>query len=508
MRLTNNHFTRKLLLTLGVIVCAQAGALAQTLWEEGRNIAGEAAGAGLGHSADASIGAKYTSGNFRSPSMGKTLITGAAEAAAVSSFEDIYLKGNFGFELVRGTDMMGSMFSEPGFYPVDVLEFTPGIKIKQTYSIGGGFAWKNSSRWTPGITLDFQGVNYAKRKDLRHTTYRQVFEAVPSVHYRGDQVQLGLSAILGKNSEFIQAEQVGQAKAEPYMAFLDKGMRYGSMQVWDGSGTHLKEPGVDRFPVKQYTGGAALQTSVGTFLYGDLEYRYSRGEVGEKGYTWFIFPGHTFEGKIIGTIRRESATHIIRADGSFNYLENYETVIEKVTDGGVSTPVVYGSNRIYRHEGYSASLSYRFMHRRGWMAGTSVEFEGNWDMGTLMYPYYDDDRSRHLRWAVMGMVPLGKRFILRGGGTFICKIGEHTHVVDVADPSIGITSTPYRLQDWWDREQEAADATRFLLNAALRFNFGPGLYVEAGCAWLHGFEIKLLSGSDRQTSYLKFGYNF
>ena len=399
------------------------------------------------------------------------------------------------------------MFTQPGFYPVDVLEFTPGTKIRQTYDIGGGLAWKSAGRWTFGGTVAFEGINYAKRKDLRHTTYRQDLEIVPSVHYQGDKVQIGLSAIFQKNSEFITAEQVGQAKADPYMAFLDKGMRYGTMQVWDGSGTHLKEPGVDRFPVKQYAFGAALQASIGETLYADVEVLRSKGEVGEKGYTWFRFPGNSIEAKIIYTLHASDFTHIIRADGSFEYLENYETVLDKVTVGGVTTPAEYGSNRIFRHEGYDAELSYKLLHHNGWMAGTSVELEGNWDFGTLMYPYYDDDRARHLHWKLMGMVPVGK-FTIQAGGLFICKVGEHSHVVDVADPKVGITSRPYRLTDWWDRETEAADATRFALSGAVRYSFGPGLYAEAGCTWMHALGIQILSGSDRQTTYLKFGYKF
>ena len=131
--------------------------------------------------------------------MGKTVWSTQAQAAATSAFEDLYLTGVFGFDLSYGTGMMGSMFSDPGFYPIDVLEFTPGDKVKQTYTIGGGFAWKNGSRWTPGATASFQGVNYAKRKDLRHTTYRQEFEIAPSVHYRGDAFEAGLTGIFRKS---------------------------------------------------------------------------------------------------------------------------------------------------------------------------------------------------------------------------------------------------------------------------------------------------------------------
>ena len=505
MNATRNLFTSSLLVILGV-VCAQVS-YAQNPWAEGINIAGEAVGTAIGHEADASIGGKFTSGGFRSPSMGKTLWSAQAEAAAISSFEDLFLSGVFGFDLTYGTEMMGSMFSEPGFYPVDVLEFTPGNKVKQTYSIGGGFAWKNGSRWTPGATVTFQGINYAKRKDLRHTTYRQDFEIAPSVHYKGNIAQFGLTGIFRKNSEFITAEQVGQAKADSYMAFLDKGMRYGTMQVWDGSGTHLNEAGVNRFPVKQYTYGAALQASLGELLYGDVEYTRSISEVGEKGYTWFRFPGQSLETKLILTLRSANMSHIIRATYQWHSMENNETVVEKVSEGGVTTPRVYGSNLVYRHKDMNAGLGYEATHKNGWRAAGSASMEHNRDLSTLMYPYFDDDRSLHLILNAGGAVTLG-HFILKGNFRFIQKIGEHTHVVDVADESLGLATTPTRLQDWWDREQEALDATRFILNAALRYTFDSGIYIEAGCNWIHAFKVVLISGNDRQTTHIKLGYNF
>ena len=505
MNARHSHFTSSLLVILGV-VCAQTS-FAQGGWGEGINIAGEAANTGLGHEAEASIGGKFTSGDFRSPSMGKTLWSAQAEAAAVSAFEDLYLSGAFGFDLTYGTQMMGSMFSDPGFYPFDILEFTPGDKLKQTYSIGGGFAWKNGSAWTPGATVTFQGVNYAKRKDLRHTTYRQEFEIAPSVHYDGGAFQAGLTGIFRKNSEFITAEQIGQSKADSYMAFLDKGMRYGTMQVWDGSGIHLNEAGVNRFPVKQYTYGAALQASYGDFLYGDVEYTRSVGEVGEKGYTWFRFPGQSLEAKVLLTLPGGDVRHNIGATYEWHSMENNETVTEKVTEGGVTTPRVYGSNLIFRHRDMSAGLNYSASHNKGWMASGAVSLVHARDLSTLMYPYYDDDRSLHLFLVAGGAVTLG-HFMIKANVTFVKKIGEYNFVGTDPGANTGTTSAPDRLQDWWDREQEAQDATRFLLNTAVRYTFNNGLYLELSNFWIHAFKVVLISGPDRQTTGLKFGYNF
>ena len=34
------------------------------------------------------------------------------------------------------------------------------------------------------------------------------------------------------------------------------------------------------------------------------------------------------------------------------------------------------------------------------------------------------------------------------------------------------------------------------------------IFEEAGCRWMHAFDIQLLPGSDRQTTYFKIGYNY
>lgn len=499
----------KHLLLLGALFCAQW--LPAQNWEQGRNIAGVAAGDDTGHEATAEIFGKYTSGDFRSPSQGKTLWTAGATAQAESRFKDLYLSGNFGFELVEGSQMMGSMFTEPGYFPIDIVEFTPGTKVKQTYDIGGGIALRTGGRWIPGSYIRFRGVNYAKRKDLRHTTYREEFELNPSLLYQGDGWKAGATFLFDKISEFIVAEQIGEAPTDPYMAFLDKGIRYGTLQVWDGSGTHLKEAGVDRLPVKEYGYGLALQAELGTFLYADAEYRTTRGEVGEKGYTWFRFPGNSLNVQIIGTIPARAGRHQLRASLDWSGKDNFETVLEKETNGGVTTPVEYGSNRIFQNRNLQGGLSWRFAHRERWAVESGVSLEKTRDRSTLIYPFLDNDEATHLRLSVGGRLPLGQ-WTFAGGVLAGCKVGEHRHTVENDNENLGVSSFPYRLQDWWDREQEAADATRLAVNLSIRYSFARllhlPLYVEAGCRWMHAFDIQLLPGSDRQTTFFKIGYNY
>ena len=480
---------------------------AQEPWREGRNVSGLSF---YDHSgAKAVLGGSFTSGGFRNPSDAPSVWSAGASASAERHFHDMVFTGDFSFRLQSMKDAMGSMFTKPGFYPVDLLEFTPGQKTMQTYGIGGGFAWK-AGAWIPGATFRFEGINYAKRKDLRHTTYRQEFEAVPSVLYNGGAWRLGLSAILGRNSEFIQAEQVGSATAESYYAFLDKGMRYGTYQVWDGSGTHLADAGVDRFPVKQLVAGGALQGSLGDVLYADAEYRYSWGMAGEKGYDWFYFPGHDILGKVIWNIPSGGGVHVLRAEADWSRVESYETVLRRETEGGVTTPRLFGNNRVYAGRSLAGRLGYKFCAADGWEVEANGGLCRNKDLSTLMYPYSDLDESLVLDWQARAHVPIGP-VELEAGLTGRHKVGEHRHVIEI-DRSIGLVSEPFRLVEWWDWEQEVADIFCLGATLELRYNFTiagkHAFWAEAGCSYLRAFGVVLAPGNYRQTTHLTIGYNF
>ena len=522
MNAKHNPFTSRLVLLLGLVFCTQQ-AFSQEMydweaWRQSRNIAGLSAQssprvtiAGKTAASAAELFGGYASGGFHGGSEARELWSAGARAETEVHLPSLLMTGDFSFIQQGGDNMCGSMFTQPGFFPVDVLEFTPGRKTLQTYGIGGGLAWRNDSPWILGGTFRFEGANYAKRKDLRHTTYRQDLEVVPSVLFDQSGWRIGASYIFRKTSEFIQAEQIGAATAESYYAFLDKGLMYGAFQVWDGAGIHLNEAGVDRFAVKEFTHGFALQGEIGNFLYADAEWRFSHGAVGEKGYTWFRFPGMAFSGQLIYTLHRPSGVHSFRLGYDWTRQDLDESVIEKVSSGGVTTPVEYDANRIYERRSLAVGPSWRYYRENGMELGAGFVVTNNRDRSTLMYPFLDNDESTVADFEADAVLPLG-RFQLRAGVLFGCKIGEHSHVIDNDNEGLGVTTFPFRLQEWWDREQELSDATRLGGSLALRYGFSLAgvevLFLEASCAVVHAFDIKLLPGANRQETLLTLGYDF
>ncbi len=496
-----------LLLLLGIVFSARLSA--QQLWREGSNVSGMALSGE--DEAEARLYGRYTAGRFKDPSEGAQLWSAGAEARAESHFKDLFLAGHFSFGTVSGKEMCGSVFTRPGYYPIDVLEFTPGQKVRQTYGLGGTLALINTSNWIPGISINFEGENYAKRKDIRHTTYRQELELLPSLLYKGEGWAAGATFRWNKSSEFIQAEQIGSATADSYYAFLDKGLFYGTLQVWDGSGIHLKEAGVDRLPVKEITYGTGLQASFGDFLYGEVEYRRSSGEVGEKGYTWFRFPGWSLETGLSASFASEAGRHIFGVRFSRLRKDSYETVLEKVTEGGVTTPVEYGSNLVFKMEDISLAPSWRFEAESGWELSSGVGLLYNHQLSTMLYPYADEDGGMHITASLEATVPLG-RFTLGAGLRFLDLIDEHMHTLTKIDKRLEVSTVPFRLEEWYLLAQEADDAARLGGTLSARYDIpirgGNSLFLEAGLDVLHAFRVHYMSGNNRLNTQLTIGYNF
>lgn len=465
-----------------------------------------ALGAPPAFSQEARITGSFTSGGFRAPSDAVTLWSAGVEAEGGKEWPDIVLEGRFSFTQDYGTGMCGSMFTEPGLYPVDVLEFTPGDKSRQRYDIGGGIRW-NKGRWLPGAEVFFRGVNYTKRKDLRHTTYRQEADFAPYLRFRADGWEAEARYTLGKRSEFIQAEQIGPAKAESYYAFLDKGARYGTYQAWDGSGVHLAEPGVDRFPVKEISHAAQLSLAAPFGLEASTAFRYALGEAGEKGYTWFRFPTLEWEAQAAWGFGKGSFRH--RLEASFHWMGRslYENVLEKVSEDGVTTPSIMGDNRVFREKEMDLTLAYRMARADGLAFGLTLQSQGCNMLSTTMFPFWDLDRSTHVQAGLRAEVPIGRAFLLSAGAAVGGSIDGHRHTSDTDDEGIGVDSRPFHLAEWYDMENELNDALQTALSLSLRYTL-KSFYLEAGCDFTHAFRVETLPGMNRQTTHLTLGYKW
>ncbi len=445
--------------------------------------------------------ARGENGGFRDFSEASEAWSAGAVANTITHLEKVSMAGSFSFDHTSGRGMGGSMFIHPGFYPVDLIEFTPGRKDLQTYAFTGGIAADIAPRWRIGAKIDFTSQNYAKRRDLRHSNYRLDMTVAPGVMYYTGSLALGAAYIFSKNAERVSAEQVSD-KGQ-YYAFLDKGLMYGASELWTGSGIHLSETGVTGFPVTETLHGIALQAQWKGF-HADIEYQHSAGKAGEKQAIWFRFPAHRITARAAYRFGTGERLHFLRLTVGWQQQANDETVMEQTTSNGITTTTVYGSNRIFERDALSINPEYEWTSPRG-------EFRGGAEVETLdrlssqMYPYLYSQSI--IRWRVYasGMVRAG-RFDLRAGAAF--ATGHRTEKSRIVDSDIDAGTYPTQLTDQYDLQNEYLTAARTTVGLSVRYNTRWGLYAEAGASLTHGFDLHCIDGSNRWCETLKIGYTF
>ncbi|WP_294478108.1 DUF6850 family outer membrane beta-barrel protein [uncultured Bacteroides sp.] len=442
-------------------------------------------------------------GDFRNSSEAGKLWSAGAVAKSITHMKNYSLVGAFSFDHTSGKDMSGSMFIHPGFYPVDILEFTPGRKDLQTYAFMGGIAADANANWRVGGTIDFAAANYSKRKDLRHTNYRLDLKVAPSIMYHTGDFAIGLSYIFSKNSESIKAEEIGTA-ATSYYAFLDKGLMYGAYETWSGSGIHLSESGINGFPIKELSHGVAMQAQWRE-LYGDMEYRHSSGSAGEREAIWFEFPTERITSHLRYQWKRGGTEHFIRLNLLWSHQTNNENILGQETSNGITTTRVYGSNRIFERNVFAANPEYEVMSPKGEFT-VGVNLSTVKSLSTQMFPYIVSQTLFRGGAYASGVLHVGAFDVKATAGFSKGNYTEKSRTAETGATEPG--EAPYRLADYYNLQNEYATAARATLVLGLRYNFGKGMYAEIEGSYTHGFKLTYIEGASRWNEALKLGYAF
>ena len=470
--------------------------LRNNLWDDSGNVTGVRQDSVSRSYAE--LSGTYEDGGFRDTWQAARAWSAGVSTASIQHLEKMSLKGSFSFTQTEGYDMCGSMSIRPGFYPVDVMEFTPGRKTLQTYAFDGGIAYDLDAHWRIGAMMDFESANIAKRKDLRHSNWLLDMTVSPGFLYHNGDFAIGANYIFRKTSETVEAKQVGISETS-YYAFLDKGLMYGVHNIWTGSGLHLDEDGVKGFPVKDLSHGAAMQMQY-KGLFAEVEYLHTSGTIGEKEFIWYLFPGNSVDVRL----GYSHESHFARLDFGWKAGALYETVLEKVTVGGITTVVGHGQNRIQTESGWKLRPEYEFVSEKVEVLA-SAHIEEQMETASQMYPYVSAQSLMKYGADVRVKTYLGQFDLAVKAGYAGGMMNEESWLTDDAT---GVQTSPYRLQDWYDRQMEYATAARMNLGLSLRWNFWKGLYTEAEGTWLHGFNLQYINNPNRYGATLKFGYNF
>ena len=100
---------------------------------------------------------------------------------------------------------------------------------------------------------------------------------------------------------------------------------------------------------------------------------------------------------------------------------------------------------------------------------------------------------------------LGQFELTAKAGYAAGKVVEESWLVS---EQAGVQTTPFRLQDYYDRQMEYATAARLNAGLALRWNFWKGLYVQADGCLTHAFSLRYIVAHNRVVASFRFGYNF
>ncbi|MBR5836495.1 MAG: hypothetical protein IKY66_10090 [Bacteroidales bacterium] len=451
----------------------------------------------------AEIFAGYERGEFRDTWQAKNGWYAGARTASVQHLEKISLAGSFSFEQTEGYEMCGSMFINPGYYPMDILEFTPGRKTLQTYTFDGGISYDVAPQWRIGAKMDFESANISKRKDLRHSNWLLDMTIAPGFMFHDGDLAVGASALFRKTSESVEAEQVGTAESS-YYAFLNKGLMYGNYSVWTGSGLHLEESGVNGFPVKEISYGGAAQLQFKDF-FADFRYLRTSGVAGEKEYIWFRFPGNEMGLNLRYRLSDRAAnSHFMRLSVARRMQVMDESVLEKVSVNGVNTVLNHGSNRILSREIWHISPEYEFVHDvMEVKAGLNIDVQNG--VTSQIYPYI------YAQSLAEGSAYVGFTFHmgrLDWGVTGIYGQGWVSESERIVSEDSGVQTTPYRLQNWYDRQMEYRTAKRFCAALMLRYNLSRGFYLKMDFTTVQAYGLKYAEGSDRLNAMFTVGLDF
>ncbi len=430
----------------------------------------------------------YTFGDYHAPFDADSQWNAGAKAGGTSYLDRFSLIGNFSFENTQMYGATGSMSAVPGYYPVDIYEFTPGSKTRQVYSLAGGISVDLGKEWLLGGSFSYEAQNYTKRKDLRHTTYFMAMEVSPAVLWHRGDTRLGLSCTYSRNTQSISAEELGVSSGV-YYAFLDEGLFYGTCDIWDNTSTHLKESGLDRFPVQENGCAIALQAQKGR-LYGQLQAGLNSGKTGEKQKLWYNYGTRLLDGRLAYTLSSERALDIFSLHGSVSVQRNRKNILEDITENGITATLNYGSTQVLARGRSDLSLGWeRIGIQKEKRMGVLIYYGREESVASVVYPETGTALVQSVGIRLHAQLPLGGRLL--AGGTIGLKKGfwEDSE------------SAVMRCEEYYEAMREWKTGLKVPAEAFIRYSFPRGIYLR--------YNVRFVGHRDGQfANMLSLGYNF
>ena len=383
-------------------------------------------------------------------------------------------EGKFSFEQKTGYNMLSSMFLEPGYFPVDLLEFTSGMKSRETGRLEAGFLTDLGYEWAAGIKATVEAAYAGKKTALSHTTFGLDMQVEPTLSYVMDDDMVLASALVFR----LRTEQITAQQSDGTL-FLDKGLRYGAFQ--DAGGT---------FPVQEMAYGFS-EKFFSEDINAGLEWTWKRGTAGSAGFGNFHYPGSAVSVFYEQTFQADEADHVLRAA--------YERKRDQLREGASDAEgIVALSDR----KGRSVELGYevRFLH--GAVKSLGLALDGHRYVDRSISPI-SDLTKRNIGFATLsvafsfGALDL-KLDAIAGGGVWR-DCGRYLNEKE---------DTPSRCTTDWNRLMDYSLAPRAGAGGSLTYRFPKHLFLQIDGKLFHALRETAMGGQNRGIGTLAIGYSF
>ena len=369
-----------------------------------------------------------------------------------------------------------SLFLEPEYFPMDLVEPAAGTASRQTGRVEIGLLSDLSDLWAAGFQASVQAANETKKTASRHTTFGLDAQLEPTLTFISDDDACIVSSYLVRvRTERVKAGQPGEGVSP---VFLDEGMSYG---VYD--------PGLGLFPVLELSHGF-FERYLSPEISGGFGITWKRGRVGAPDYSQFRFPGSTLKGFFEAMREGFEVDQIYRV----SYQRDRDQ-LRVVREDGFSAL----SDRVTR----KAALGFALRPHEGSLKRAGIDLDGNlWrkrgHVSTQDLVRMIGGTATAYVSLTFGRIDLDAR--LSGGGARLLDWGQ-TYVV----PRDNLR----RVADW-RKNIDYLMLPRLGAGGSFTYHasFLEGLTIQFETDWLRAFKMVHLGGKNRNTALLRIGYHF
>ena len=422
-------------------------------------------------------------GRFRPTHEPIFLWKAGAEARRVAQRPHTTLTGTVSFEQKTGKYVGSSLLLDPFHYPMDILDFSRGMKSQQDLRLEGSFLTDVDDIWAAGLKGSLRAEHASKQQGTPYSNIGIQAELEPVATYLIDDNIGFVAAYRGRlRTENVQAKPAGEDGGLDGL-FLDQGMRYGTYQGLGSAGA---------FSILEFTHGfSALFRSPEESWGLDMLWKRGSASGNDREYR---FPGSTLRAFVDYDLALDDMSHLF----GFSYSRERDQLRLCGADGAFSSL----SDRVVRN----ASLKYRIRFNEGVVKSVSLVLDGNRRTNRAFLPPSLTDGSVRYDGSATVLTSLSSGIFdldvkAMGGAGSWKGAGES----DVTDQ----TST-VRLTNDWLQQLEFLRAPQIGLGGTLTAHIPSvdGLFVRLDAFWHRALKVYRLPGKNREIATLTIGYDY